>query len=69
VDLILKSIPEAELISVFRHGSKDYGKLLIAIGSISKGLTFDLFSIEQFACDIASMDTFRTPCNNKKRLQ
>jgi hypothetical protein len=30
------------------------------MGSISKGLTFDSFGIEQFVCDIASMDTFQT---------
>jgi hypothetical protein len=60
VDSILRSIPEAELISLFRRGSEDYSKILTAVGSISKGLTFDLSRIESFACTIARMNTFRT---------
>jgi hypothetical protein len=34
---------------------------LIAARTISKGWTFDFFSIKQFFCDIASMNAFRTP--------
>jgi hypothetical protein len=46
VDSILRSIPEADWISVFRRGSEDSSKLLIVLGTISKALIFDLFRIE-----------------------
>jgi hypothetical protein len=52
---------ERNWFQFFGRGSEDYSKFLIAVGSISKGLAFDLFGIQQFIWHIASMDSFRTP--------
>jgi hypothetical protein len=35
---------------IFRHGSEDFDKFLIAVRSIYEGLVFHWFSIEQFVC-------------------